>query len=153
MNVLVASFWEGLIHATGFSMLGIVVYLALRRWSPAAGALAAAASLVVMVLVALLGFCPWPRWEAGQSLESMRLAIVNSSLRAIEAGLFQRPSHSRPRLPQGHLWWPKKTECRLSRRKSRRWPLGSSRLLLGNGGNPQPSTAAHRGAGRAGWSW
>ena len=80
MNVLVASFWEGLIHATGFSMLGIVVYLALRRWSPAAGALAAAASLVVMVLVALLGFCPWPRWGAGQSLESMRLAIVNSSL-------------------------------------------------------------------------
>ena len=42
--------------------LGILVYLALRRWSPAAGALAAAASLVVMALVAVLAFCPWPRW-------------------------------------------------------------------------------------------
>ncbi len=75
--MLVASFWEGLIHATGFAVLGIVVYLTLRRWSPAAGALAAASSLVVMALVGLLAFCPWPRWGTGNSLETLRLAIVN----------------------------------------------------------------------------
>ena len=66
MNMLVASFWEGLVHATGFALLGIVVYLALRRWSPAAGALAAGSSLGVMAMVAILAFCPWPRWVTGQ---------------------------------------------------------------------------------------
>ncbi len=78
MNMLLASVWEGLIHATGFALLGIVVYLALRRWSPAAGALAAASSLVVMAMVGFLAFCPWPRWGPSNSLERLRLAIVNS---------------------------------------------------------------------------
>jgi hypothetical protein len=76
--MLVTGLWEGLTHATGFALLGIVVYLALRRWSPAAGALAAASSLVVMAMVAILAFCPWPRWGPSDSLERPRLAIVNS---------------------------------------------------------------------------
>ncbi len=78
MNMLVASFWEGLLHATGFAMLAIVVYLALRRWSPAVGALAAGSSLCVMAMVAILAFCPWPRWDPGRSLETLRRKIVNS---------------------------------------------------------------------------
>ena len=78
MSMLVASFWEGLFHATAFAMLGIVVYFASRRLSPAAGALAAGSSLCVMAMVAILAFCPWPRWGSGRSFETLRSAIVDS---------------------------------------------------------------------------
>jgi beta-lactamase regulating signal transducer with metallopeptidase domain len=53
---------EGVAHATIFAFLGILVYLVWRRWSPAAGSLAAATTLVLMTLVSALSFCPWPRW-------------------------------------------------------------------------------------------
>ena len=39
---------SGRSHATGFAVIGSMAYLALRRWSPAAGVLAAAASLIIM---------------------------------------------------------------------------------------------------------
>ena len=48
--------------------LGILVYLIMRRWSPAAGSLAAASTLVVMAFVSVLALCPWPRW--GPMLDS-----------------------------------------------------------------------------------
>ena len=41
---------------------GSLVYLALRRWGPAAGSLAAGSSLVIMALVSLVVLGPWPRW-------------------------------------------------------------------------------------------
>ena len=63
MNQLGAILWEGVIHATGFALVGILVYLVLRRWSPAAGSLVAASTLVVMAALSVLAFCPWPRWR------------------------------------------------------------------------------------------
>jgi prepilin-type processing-associated H-X9-DG protein len=49
-------------HATVFALLGSLVYLALRRWSPASGAFAASASIAIMTLVFLIVLGPWPRW-------------------------------------------------------------------------------------------
>ena len=51
-----------IVHATGFAVLGILVYLALRRCGPAAGSLAAGSSLLIMVLVSMVVLGPWPRW-------------------------------------------------------------------------------------------
>ncbi len=79
MNLLVAVFWEALLHSTLFALPGIVVYLAWRRWSPAAGALAAASSLVVMALVAFLSISPWPRWGTAQPIERVRQAVASFS--------------------------------------------------------------------------
>ena len=110
MNLLVASFWEGLVHATAFALLGILVYLVLRRWSPAAGALAAGSSLVVMAVVAILAFCPWPRWVPGDSLETLRLAIVNFSPRSVQGARWKCQPHRQNRLPRGPL------RCQAARR-------------------------------------
>ena len=51
-----------IVHATGFALLGSLFYLGLRRWSPAAGALAAGSSLVIMSLVSIVVLSPWPQW-------------------------------------------------------------------------------------------
>ena len=48
MNTLGLMLLGSIVHATGFAVVGTLVYLALRRWSPAAGALAAGSSLVIM---------------------------------------------------------------------------------------------------------
>ena len=62
MNALVAIFWQGVLHATAFALFGIMVYLILRRWSPAAGALGAASTLVVMVAGLGPHACSVARW-------------------------------------------------------------------------------------------
>ena len=41
MNALRLLLLGSIVHATGFAVIGSLVYLALRRWSPAAGSLAA----------------------------------------------------------------------------------------------------------------
>ena len=41
---------------------GIGAYLAIRRWGPAAGSLAAGSSLLIMALVSIVVLGPWPRW-------------------------------------------------------------------------------------------
>ena len=46
-----------------FAVIGSIAYLALRRWSPAAGVLAAAASL--MIMAAGLDDCPRAPGRAG----------------------------------------------------------------------------------------
>jgi hypothetical protein len=51
-----------IVHATGFAVIGSLFYLGLRRWSPAAGALAAGSSLVIMSLVSIVVLSPWPHW-------------------------------------------------------------------------------------------
>ncbi len=71
-------------HATSFALLGSLFYLGLRRWSPAAGALAAGSSLVIMSLVSIIVLSPWPQWwivtwaEPGRPPE--RIARVAESI-------------------------------------------------------------------------
>ena len=49
-------------HATVFALIGALFYLAFRRSSPAAGALAAASSLFFMAIVSVVVLGPWPVW-------------------------------------------------------------------------------------------
>jgi hypothetical protein len=49
-------------HATVFALVAALFYLAFRRSSPAAGALAAASSLVFMAIVSVVVLGPWPVW-------------------------------------------------------------------------------------------
>jgi beta-lactamase regulating signal transducer with metallopeptidase domain len=53
---------SGAAHATAFAIIGCIAYLAIRRVSPAAGSLAAAASLVIMAAVSLIALVPLPAW-------------------------------------------------------------------------------------------
>ena len=62
MNTLGLILLGSIAHVTGFAAVGMLVYLALRRWGPAAGSLAAGSSLLIMVLVSLIGLGSWPRW-------------------------------------------------------------------------------------------
>ena len=62
MNTLGLTLLESIAHATGFAVVGMLAYLALRRLGPAAGSLAAGSSLLIMVLVAMVVLSPWPRW-------------------------------------------------------------------------------------------
>ena len=62
MNVLGLLISGGILHATGFAVIGSMAYLALRRWSPAAGVLAAVSSLIIMALVSMVALAPLPRW-------------------------------------------------------------------------------------------
>jgi len=62
VNALGLILLGSIVHATGFALLGSLFYLGLRRWSPAAGALAAGSSLVIMSLVSIVVLSPWPRW-------------------------------------------------------------------------------------------
>jgi hypothetical protein len=61
MNFLEVSLIDGATRATAFAVAGIIFYLNMRRWSPAAGSLTAAATLVLMGVVSLLALCPWLR--------------------------------------------------------------------------------------------
>jgi beta-lactamase regulating signal transducer with metallopeptidase domain len=78
VNLYSAILWEGMIHATGFALAGSLVYLALRRLSPAAGSLGAASTLVVMAVLSLLAFCPWPNWEPRFLMEKLRTVQITS---------------------------------------------------------------------------
>ena len=62
MNALGWLILGSIVHATGFAVIGSIAYVALRRWSPAAGALSAAASLLIMACVSIIVLGPWPRW-------------------------------------------------------------------------------------------
>ena len=67
-------------HATGFAIVGALVYLALRRLSPAAGALAASSSIVIMALVSLIALGPCPRWwvlAPGKSARATPASLVD----------------------------------------------------------------------------
>ncbi len=62
MNALGLILLGSITHATGFAVLGVLVYLVFRRRGPAAGSLAAGSSLLIMVLVSMVVLSPWPRW-------------------------------------------------------------------------------------------
>jgi prepilin-type processing-associated H-X9-DG protein len=66
-------------HATGFAILGTLIYLALRRFGPAAGALASSSSIVIMAIVSLIVLGPWPRWWVLAPLGSARAGPAASS--------------------------------------------------------------------------
>jgi prepilin-type processing-associated H-X9-DG protein len=76
MNALGLMLLGSIIHATGFAMLGILVYLGLRRRGPAAGSLAAGSTLLIMVLVSLIVLSPWPRWWTVAPESFARNAVV-----------------------------------------------------------------------------
>ena len=78
MNLLEVSLLEGGIRATVFALAGILVYLIMRRWSPAAGSLTAASTLVVMGIVSLLALNPWPRWAPRFSIERLHVPMVEA---------------------------------------------------------------------------
>ncbi len=58
--MLSAVLGEGVVHVTSLSLMVTLVYLVLRRWNPAAGAMSAAKPLIVMAIVSARAFCPWP---------------------------------------------------------------------------------------------
>ena len=62
MNALGVTLLSSVAHATVFALLGAFLYLAIRRLSPAAGALAAGSCLSFMVMVSAVALGPWPRW-------------------------------------------------------------------------------------------
>jgi prepilin-type processing-associated H-X9-DG protein len=62
VNTLGLMLLGSIVHATAFAALGISAYLALRRWGPAAGSLAAGSCLLIMVAVSMVAMSPWPRW-------------------------------------------------------------------------------------------
>lgn len=89
MNALGLLLVGSIAHATAFAVLGIVAYLALRRWGPAAGALAAGSSLGIMAAVAIVVMSPWPRWW---TLRLNRPAESAPMIAAAEAASGQSPS-------------------------------------------------------------
>ncbi len=62
MNALGLALLGSIAHATVFASLAAILYLALRRASSAAGALAAGASLLFMAIVSAIALGPWPVW-------------------------------------------------------------------------------------------
>jgi hypothetical protein len=86
VNILGTFLLEGAVRATAFALLGTLVYLIMRRWSPAAGSLTAASTLVLMSVVSLLAFCPWPRWGPGFPMEGLRASVVSAGLHRDRAG-------------------------------------------------------------------
>jgi len=86
-------------HATGFAIVGTLVYLALRRFGPAAGALVSSTSIVIMALVSLIVLGPWPRWWVLAPQESARATSASSPDidQANRALLLQAEGRSRPR--------------------------------------------------------
>ena len=91
-------------------MIGSIAYVALRRWSPAAGSLAAASSLVIMALVSMIVLGPWPRWWSFSGDQGRQAPIAASrhpprSEVAPQPGDRDRiaPAHRRGRWQERHL--------------------------------------------------
>ena len=62
MNELGLTLLGSIAHATAFVLIGTLIYLALRRFSPAAGAFTASSSLLIMAIVSVVVLSPWPAW-------------------------------------------------------------------------------------------
>ena len=62
MNALGLMLLGSIAHATVFALVGAVLYLAVRRSSPATGSFAAGACLLIMAIVSVVVLGPWPRW-------------------------------------------------------------------------------------------
>jgi beta-lactamase regulating signal transducer with metallopeptidase domain len=89
LNALGLTLLSSIAHATVFALAGTIVYLAIRRLSPAAGALAAGSCLLFMAIVSAVAVGPWPRWCTIAAPRIMALppaAVSNEAL-----GLRVRP--------------------------------------------------------------
>ncbi len=62
VNALGPILLSSMAHATVFALFAALFYVAWRRFSPAAGAIAAGSGLMIMAIVSLLVVGPWPRW-------------------------------------------------------------------------------------------
>ena len=91
MNALGWLMLGSMAHATGFAVIGSIVYLALRRSSPAAGALAAASSLVIMALVSLIVLGPGRAGGVVSGAEQARHAAAVVSRHRAEVRSSTRP--------------------------------------------------------------
>lgn len=86
MNAFAAQMLWGVLQVSLFSLVGLALYLLARRRGPAAGALAAAACLLMAVCVSVLALSPWPRWFAVAAAGAKHSAAesAGSSLPAAE---------------------------------------------------------------------
>ena len=78
MNALGLLILGSIAHATGFAAIGAVAYLAWRRWSPAAGALAAASSLLITAMVSMIVLAPWPCWWTFPTGQTVRSTVASA---------------------------------------------------------------------------
>jgi hypothetical protein len=86
LNTLGLTLLGSIAHATVFAFLGAMFYLALRRSSPAAGALAAGSCLLFMAIVSAIVLGPWPHWytiaaPTNVALSGSPASTENSGLR------------------------------------------------------------------------
>jgi hypothetical protein len=78
VNALGVLILGSIVHATGFAVIGSMAYLVIRRWSPAAGALAATSSLAITAMVSLIVLSPWPRWWSFVADRPARSSAISS---------------------------------------------------------------------------
>ena len=74
----------GAVQVTLFSVVGAVIYALARRRGPAAGSLAALASLLIVLAVTLLVFSPWPRWYSAGTEHAEIAANGSATIPAVE---------------------------------------------------------------------
>lgn len=113
MNALGFSLLGSITHATAFAVVGIAAYLAIRRWGPAVGSLAAGSSLCIMALVSIVALGPWPRWwtlAADRPSSPVSLpapAAAAAAERAVTAGgNAEGPQAAPPALPRSAIAAP-----------------------------------------------
>jgi len=67
-----------MLQVTLLVVLAGIVYLIVRRYVPAAGALVTAATIGAVVVVSALAFSPWPRWQLATVEQATPVAIEES---------------------------------------------------------------------------
>jgi beta-lactamase regulating signal transducer with metallopeptidase domain len=66
-------FWCA-VQATLYLLVGVFVYLVVRRFGPATGAWAAACTLMMLCCVTVAVFSPWPRWWSPPANDALPVA-------------------------------------------------------------------------------
>lgn len=78
MNALgITLIWCAL-QVTAFVTAAAVFYFAVRCWKREAGGLIATASLMMVIAISGLAFCPWPRWEWQANNERRPVDVVKA---------------------------------------------------------------------------
>ncbi|MFI5459683.1 MAG: M56 family metallopeptidase [Isosphaerales bacterium] len=149
MNTISLMLLGSIAHATGFAIAGTLVYMALRRFGPAAGALASSTSIVVMALVSLVVLGPWPRWWVLAPRESAQTTSAPSAgiEEADRALLLQADGRSRPRPTDGT---PRRPIAPSPRELPSRAESSFARLLADLTVELRPTPA---GLERTAWGW
>ncbi|MEN6451307.1 MAG: M56 family metallopeptidase [Thermoguttaceae bacterium] len=66
MNAIGIALVWCVVQVTVVGLLAAPLYLVVRRWRPAAAASVVLSGLVIVVVLSLMAFSPWPRWTVGQ---------------------------------------------------------------------------------------